>query len=488
MNRIVISVNTFQRKAAIIEDDRVVEIFNERDDESNIIKNIYKGRVANVLPGMESAFVDIGLKKNSFLFVDDLREFEEKYLNGLVNSEKPIEDLLTVGDQVVVQVLNVPRGNKGARVTTNFTIPGKYLVLMPNSDHIAISKKISNEDERQRLQKIFEEIMPNKMGVIIRTAARGKSVYHFEREISYLVKKWQDIEKRISKSKVGEILYNDNDIVIKILRDILNSNIDEIIVDNEEVYLEIIDYINAFSEGKSKTKVKLFYGENEIFEEYNIDKEIEKALQKEVWLDCGGYLVIEKTEALISIDINTGRNTGSYNLEKTVLNTNLEAAREIPKQLRIRNLSGIIIIDFIDMKLQEDKDLVIQQLDSELKKDRLKNNIVHFTDLGLIEMTRKRVGRNLSYFYQTDCPRCNGLGKVRSIEGTIEMIIRELKEVSKEMDIKIVCLLSTKEIIDKIKEVYFDILKEYFKKRGKYLKFVVEEINNKSGYDILLEK
>ncbi|MDP0488134.1 MAG: Rne/Rng family ribonuclease, partial [Fusobacterium sp. JB020] len=353
MNRIVISVNTFQRKAAIIEDDRVVEIFNERDDESNIIKNIYKGRVANVLPGMESAFVDIGLKKNSFLFVDDLREFEEKYLNGLVNSEKPIEDLLTVGDQVVVQVLNVPRGNKGARVTTNFTIPGKYLVLMPNSDHIAISKKISNEDERQRLQKIFEEIMPNKMGVIIRTAARGKSVYHFEREISYLVKKWQDIEKRILKSKVGEILYNDNDIVIKILRDILNSNIDEIIVDNEEVYLEIIDYINAFSEGKSKTKVKLFYGENEIFEEYNIDKEIEKALQKEVWLDCGGYLVIEKTEALISIDINTGRNTGSYNLEKTVLNTNLEAAREIPKQLRIRNLSGIIIIDFIDMKLQE---------------------------------------------------------------------------------------------------------------------------------------
>jgi len=488
MNRIVISVNTFQRKAAIIEDDRVVEIFNERDDESNIIKNIYKGRVANVLPGMESAFVDIGLKKNSFLFVDDLREFEEKYLNGLVNSEKPIEDLLTVGDQVVVQVLNVPRGNKGARVTTNFTIPGKYLVLMPNSDHIAISKKISNEDERQRLQKIFEEIMPNKMGVIIRTAARGKSVYHFEREISYLVKKWQDIEKRISKSKVGEILYNDNDIVIKILRDILNSNIDEIIVDNEEVYLEIIDYINAFSEGKSKTKVKLFYGENEIFEEYNIDKEIEKALQKEVWLDCGGYLVIEKTEALISIDINTGRNTGSYNLEKTVLNTNLEAAREIPKQLRIRNLSGIIIIDFIDMKLQEDKDLVIQQLDSELKKDRLKNNIVHFTDLGLIEMTRKRVGRNLSYFYQTDCPRCNGLGKVRSIEGTIEMIIRELKEVSKEMDIKTVCLLSTKEIIDKIKEVYFDILKEYFKKRGKYLKVVVEDINNKSGYDILLEK
>lgn len=330
--------------------------------------------------------------------------------------------------------------------------------------------------------------MPDRMGVIIRTAAREKSVYHFEREISYLVKKWQDIEKRISKSKVGEILYNDNDIVIKILRDILTNDIDEIIVDNEEVYLEIIDYINAFSEGKAKTKVKLFFGEQEIFEEYYIDKEIEKALQKEVWLDCGGYLVIEKTEALISIDINTGRNTGSYNLEKTVLNTNLEAAKEIPKQLRIRNLSGIIIIDFIDMKFQEDKDLVFKQLDLELKKDRLKNNIVHFTDLGLIEMTRKRVGRNLSYFYQVDCPSCNGTGKVKSAEGIIETIIKELKEVSKERDIKIICLISNKEVIEKIKEVYYDILKDHFQRKGKTLKVLIEDINNKVGYDILLEK
>lgn len=488
MNRIIINANDFQRKAAIIEDDRVVEVFNERDDESNITKNIYKGKVANVLPGMESAFVDIGLKKNTFLFIDDLREFEEKYLNGIVNSEKPIEDLLNVGDQVVVQVLNVPRGNKGARVTTNFTIPGKYLVLMPNSDHIAISKKIEEETERKRLQNIFEEIMPNKMGVIIRTAAKEKSIYHFEREISYLVKKWQEIEKRISKSKIGEILYNDNDIVIKILRDVLNNNIDEIVVDNEEVYLEIIDYINAFSEGKSKIKVKLFYGDQKIFEEYNIDKEIDKALQKEVRLDCGGYLVIEKTEALVSIDVNTGRNTGSYNLENTVLNTNLEAAKEIPKQLRIRNLSGIIIIDFIDMRLQEDKDLVIQKLELELRKDRLKNNIVHFTDLGLIEMTRKRVGRNLSYFYQEDCPRCNGIGKIKSIEGTIESIIKELKDVSNEIDIKIIYLKSTKEIIEKIKDVYYDILKNYFKNRGKKLEVIVEEVNNKAGYDILLEK
>lgn len=488
MNRIIINVNNFQKRAAIIEEGRVVEVLTEREDESNIIKNIYKGRVANVLPGMESAFVDIGLEKNSFLFVDDLREFEEKYLNGIVNSGKPIEDLLTVGDKVVVQVLNVPRGTKGARVTTNFTIPGKYLVLMPNSDHIAISKKIKDEDERARLQEIFEEIKPAKMGVIIRTAAQGKSVYHFEKEISYLVKKWEDIEKKIAKAKIGEVLYNDNSIVTTILRDILSNDIDELVVDNEEVYWEIIDYINAFSENNFKTKVKLFDENRDIFDEYNVNKEIQKALDKNVWLDCGGYLVIEKTEALVSIDVNTGKNTGSFNLEKTVLNTNLDAAREIPKQLRLRNLSGIIIIDFIDMKLQEDKDLVLQQLDAELKKDRTKNNIVHFTDLGLVEMTRKRVGRNLSYFYEEECPMCHGKGKIKSVDSIIEDVIKDFKKAAEEKDIKKIKITSSKRVINKIKETYYDIMTDYLKSRGKELSLSSEEINNITGYDIFLEK
>ena len=488
MNRIIINVNNFQKRAAIIEEGRVVEVLTEREDESNIIKNIYKGRVANVLPGMESAFVDIGLEKNSFLFVDDLREFEEKYLNGIVNSGKPIEDLLTVGDKVVVQVLNVPRGTKGARVTTNFTIPGKYLVLMPNSDHIAISKKIKDEDERARLQEIFEEIKPAKMGVIIRTAAQGKSVYHFEKEISYLVKKWEDIEKKIAKAKIGEVLYNDNSIVTTILRDILSNDIDELVVDNEEVYWEIIDYINAFSENNFKTKVKLFDENRDIFDEYNVNKEIQKALDKNVWLDCGGYLVIEKTEALVSIDVNTGKNTGSFNLEKTVLNTNLDAAREIPKQLRLRNLSGIIIIDFIDMKLQEDKDLVLQQLDAELKKDRTKNNIVHFTDLGLVEMTRKRVGRNLSYFYEEECPMCHGKGKIKSVDSIIEDVIKDFKKAAEEKDIKKIKITSSKRVINKIKEIYYDIMTDYLKSRGKELSLSSEEISNITGYDIFLEK
>lgn len=487
MNRIIISVNNFQKKAAIIEDERVVEVLTERQDESNIIKNIYKGKVKNVLPGMESAFIDIGLEKNSFLFVDDLREFEEEHFEG-VDKSKNIEDLLCVDDKVVVQVLNVPRGTKGARVTTNYTIPGKYLVLMPNNDHIAISKKIIDEDERNRLFSMVEEIKPNKMGVIIRTAAEGKSIYHFERELSYLVKKWEDIEKKIKKSKIGEVLYNDNSIITIILRDILTNDIDELIVDNEEIYWEIIDYINAFSENNFKTKVKLFPLEEDIFEKYNVNKEIEKALNKIVWLDCGGYLVIEKTEALVSIDVNTGKNTGRYNLERTVLNTNLDAAREIPKQLRLRNLSGIIIIDFIDMKVEEDKEVVLQQLEAELKKDRIKNNIVHFTDLGLVEMTRKRVGRQLNYFYEEDCPTCSGTGKIKSVEAIIEDIIKDFKKVAEDRDIKEISIISSKRVVSKLKDLYSDIMTEYLKRRGKKLIFLSEEINNIMGYDIFLKK
>lgn len=207
-----------------------------------------------------------------------------------------------------------------------------------------------------------------------------------------------------------------------------------------------------------------------------------------MWLDCGGYLVIEKTEALVSIDVNTGKNTGSFNLEKTVLNTNLDAAREIPKQLRLRNLSGIIIIDFIDMKLQEDKDLVLQQLDAELKKDRTKNNIVHFTDLGLVEMTRKRVGRNLSYFYEEECPMCHGKGKIKSVDSIIEDVIKDFKKAAEEKDIKKIKITSSKRVINKIKEIYYDIMTDYLKSRGKELSLSSEEINNITGYDIFLEK
>ena len=458
MNQIVINIDEFQSRAAIIEDGKVVEILIEREEEGRINGSIYKGKVANVLPGMESAFVNIGLEKNGFLYVNDLREFEEKYLDGILNSSRPIGGMLNVGDDVVVQILDEPRGTKGARVTTHFTIPGKYLVLMPNNDHIAISKKIKDEKERERLESIFKEIKPENMGVIIRTAAFGKSEFHFEREIEYLVKKWEDIEKKIKGAKIGEVLYKDNGIITTVLRDIFSNDIDELIVDNEDVYWEVIDYINAFSEKTLKTKIKLYKDgkEKDIFDLYGINEEIDKALNEVVWLECGGYLVIQKTEALISIDVNTGKNTGSLNLEETVVNTNIEAAKEIPRQLRLRNFGGIIIIDFIDMRVEEDKIKVLEALEKHLQKDRIKNNIVHFTDLGLVEMTRKRSGKPLAYYFQEVCPCCNGTGKIKSKDALIHELMKEIKICSEDKDISTIKVRLSKNLIESFKEIYFD--------------------------------
>ncbi|MCI7188896.1 MAG: Rne/Rng family ribonuclease [Fusobacterium mortiferum] len=488
MNQIVINIDEFQSRAAIIEDEKVVEVLIEREEERRINANIYKGKVANVLPGMESAFVNIGLEKNAFLYVNDLREFEEKYLDGICNSERPIEDILTVGDEVVVQVLSEPRGTKGARVTTHYTIPGKYLVLMPNNNHIAISKKIKEEEERNRLEEIVRDLKPENMGVIIRTAAQGKSIFHFEREMEYLVKKWEDIEKKTSTAKIGEVLYKDNGIVATVLRDIFSNEIDELVIDNEEAYWEVIDYINAFSEKTLKTKIKL-YNDDEIgiFERYGIEKEIENALKEEVRLECGGYLVIQKTEALISIDVNTGKNTGSYNLEQTVLNTNLEAAREIPRQLRLRNLGGIIIIDFIDMRLEEDKLKVLEALEQNLSKDRIKNNIVHFTDLGLIEMTRKRTGKPLYNYFQERCPMCEGTGKIKSKDSVIHEMMIEIKECAKDEDINIIKVILSKKLKIAFKELYFDFVEDFVKSRKK--KIILEENSqNDYSYEIILMK
>ena len=489
MNQIVINIDEFQSRAAIIEDGKVVEILIEREEEGRINGSIYKGKVANVLPGMESAFVNIGLEKNGFLYVNDLREFEEKYLDGILNSSRPIEDILNVGDDVVVQILNEPRGTKGARVTTHFTIPGKYLVLMPNNDHIAISKKIKDEKERERLESIFKEIKPENMGVIIRTAAFGKSEFHFEREIEYLVKKWEDIEKKIKGAKIGEVLYKDNGIITTVLRDIFSNDIDELIVDNEDVYWEVIDYINAFSEKTLKTKIKLYKDgkEKDIFDLYGINEEIDKALNEVVWLECGGYLVIQKTEALISIDVNTGKNTGSLNLEETVVNTNIEAAKEIPRQLRLRNFGGIIIIDFIDMRVEEDKIKVLEALEKHLQKDRIKNNIVHFTDLGLVEMTRKRSGKPLAYYFQEVCPCCNGTGKIKSKDALIHELMKEIKICSEDKDISTIKVRLSKNVIESFKEIYFEIIKEFLKMKKKAIELEVDT-NNSCQYEIILVK
>lgn len=485
MNQIIMSINDFEERAALLEGEKLTEFFIQRNEQNRINGNIYKARVANVLPGMESVFLDIGTTKNAFLHVQDLREYEEKYLNGIENSNRPIEDILSVGDEIIVQIVKEPRGDKGARVTTHYTIPGKYLVLMPNDGHIAISQKIKESKERERLETIIGNMKPDEMGVIIRTAAKDKNNLHFEREIEYLVKKWKSIEKSFKKSNVGDILYQDNDMVTRTVRDVFSNQIDELIIDDEKRYWEIVDYVKAFSDNTFKTKVKLFQSSLHIFDHYNVTRGLETALNERVWLDCGGYLIIQKTEALISIDVNTGRNTGMTNLEETVVETNVEAAIEIARQLRLRNLSGIIIIDFIDMRVEKDKLKVVEVLSQNLKKDRIKNNIIHFTDLGLVEMTRKRQGVPLAKYYQKPCPHCDGTGIVKSKESIILDIMREIREIAEDDDIKRIKLITNVELYDFIREDYIEFITGYLKLRSK--EFILEKNKKNNNYEILME-
>lgn len=493
MKRIVLNKDIFGCKAAIIEDEKVVEIYVERDGESDCNGHIYKGKVSNVIPGMDAAFINIGMEKNAFLHIDNIAEYQAEKTAAGGELKKGIDRYLSEGEEIVVQAISEPTGTKGPRITTQCTIPGKFLVLVPNNNQVSISKKIESPEERERLEKIMDEIKPDNFGVIIRTAAQDKSVFHFEREMSYLINRWKKLESRVKSSKIGEMLYSENDLLSRMVRDIFNEDIDEFIVNDEELYHDILNYVNAFGDQRSGKKIKFYDDYEDIFDKYKVTEEIAKALEKIVPLECGGYLVIESTEALTTIDINTGKNIGRdinrIGLENTTLKTNLEAAKEIPRQLMLRNIGGIIIIDFIDMKEEENKKLLLTELENSLKSDRIKNSIIHFTDLNLIEMTRKRTGNPLGYYYYDNCPMCNGKGKVKSTEALVEDVLRELRLVMKDNDFSAIKISAEKALYKKLKYEYGDFINAYVEKRKKRLQ--LEEIKERElsrWYEINLIK
>lgn len=469
--QIIICINEFEERGALMVDEKLEEFFIQRKEEGRVTKNIYQGRIANILPGMEAIFVDIGMEKNAFLHFKDASKREFK-----------------IGEEIVVQVVKEPRGDKGARVTMNYTLPGKYLILVPNNNHIAISKKIGYPKDRERLKDIFQEIGKGDYGVIVRTESARLSPEELEKEYNYLISKWERVEDNFKRKKTGEQIYEDNDLVTRIVRDVFSQDIDELIVDDEEKYWEIVEYVKTFGAAKFKTKVKLFQSSLNIFDHYNVSKDLEEGLGKRVWLDCGGYIIIEETEALVSIDVNTGRNIGKSNLGATILETNIEAAKEIGRQLRIRNLSGIIIIDFIDMRNEKDKVLLYETLEEELSRDRIQTNIAHYTSLGLIEMTRKREGKPLSKYYLEECNYCQGSGVIKSKENVTLDILREIRELAEEEDISKIVLETTKEVKSFIKKNYLNFIVEYLRIRGKVFENIGTKESLNSKYQIKMEK
>ncbi|KNZ69555.1 ribonuclease, Rne/Rng family [Thermincola ferriacetica] len=427
LKEILVNVREEETRVAVLEDKVVVEIYIERSLNQRLVGNIYKGKVENVLPGMQAAFVDIGLEKNAFLFVEDAvpprtTTDEEAKSNYHVN----ITDVLKEGQEILVQIAKEPIGTKGARVTTHITLPGRYLVLMPTVDYIGISRRIENESERERLKALAEKVKPANMGLIVRTIAEGMDEEELVQDVTVLTKLWKKIQNRSCHGPVPNLIHKDLELVQRILRDIFTEDIDNLVIDSRYEYEKVLELMELTTP-QLKSRVSLYEQDN-LFEKFGVDEEIEKILKPRVWLKCGGYIVIDQTEALTAIDVNTGKYVGSTNLADTVLKTNLDAAVEIARQLRLRNIGGIIIVDFIDMPDQEHQRMVLQKLEEEVRKDKTKTNVLGLTQLGLVEMTRKKVRQGLENVLLKPCPYCDGRGKVLS-EETIS--IRAKNEIFK---------------------------------------------------------
>jgi len=420
--KILLSVGFKEKRVAVLEEDKLVELRSERFlDKDAAFGNIYKGKVVNVLPGMDAAFVNIGTEKNAFIHACDLKQESCE--------KQKIQKLVHPGENLMVQIKKEATGTKGARVTSQLTVPGHYLVLMPSGKGIGISRRIEDENERDRLKLLADKIKPAKMGLIIRTAANGVTPEELINDLDYLLQLWSKIEKKARREKAPALLYSDSDLTYRLVRNLLVEDLDKIIVDSQkegEKLREALQEINP----KAVSKVSFYSDKEPLFQAYGIEHEIEKSLRRKIWLDCGGFLIFDQTEALLIIDVNTGKFTGKDSLQSTVLRTNLDAAQEIARQLRLRNTGGIIIIDFIDMEDPKDKEQVRQRLEECLKKDRVRTNILGFTSLGLLELTRQKSSHDLSSIMQKTCPECGGLGKIYDEETLALRLIRDLKSTA----------------------------------------------------------
>jgi len=395
-------------QSALLEDGILTEFGVERTEGASLIGNLYKGRVVNVLPGMQAAFVDIGLAKNAFLYVDDVLH---AHLDKQPKEKPAIGDLLKPGDELLVQIMKEPLGGKGARVTTHFSIPGRWLVYMPDADYIGISKKIEQESERARLRGLAEAVRSEGEGIILRTNAEGESRESLEGDLNGLRNVWRNIVEASRTAAAPRELHRDTRLVGRLVRDVMTPDTEQLIIDDEASAEEAKAYLKATAPALAD-RVRIYRETKPIFEKYGIKEQLDKAFQQRFWLPSGGYLVWEQTEALTVIDVNTGKYTGSVDLEETVFQTNKEAADAVARLLRLRDVGGIIIIDFIDMETDEHRHQIAQQLEHGIKRDRTKCQVVGWTRLGLMELTRKKARENaMKYFYET-CAACKGSGKI----------------------------------------------------------------------------
>ncbi len=433
MNReILVNANRDETRVALVEDGAVVEFYAERPSSQKLAGNIFLGKVTNVLPGMQAAFIEIGEEKNAFLYVDDALlppnlEDAEGAIPVKRRKKRTISELVKPGQEVLVQVVKEAIGTKGARVTRHVTFPGRYLVLMPTVSYVGVSRRITDEEERQRLRRIAKSMKPKDMGVIIRTVAEKKSEEELKQDLAFLVKIWERVQAKAAGVKAPSLVHKDLGLVFRVVRDELNLETTRMLVDDVTTYGKILELLDTTS-AEMKDRV-MYYRDREfpLFSLYGVEAAIDKALQRQVWLRSGGYIVIDKTEALTVIDVNTGRFVGTKNLADTVFKINMEACQEISRQLRLRDIGGIIVVDFIDMENAEHREKLIQELEMQLKHDHTKTVVVGITGLGLLEMTRKKVRQSIDATMTRMCPYCGGKGTVLSEETVAGRVRREIR-------------------------------------------------------------
>src|SRR5689334_21697314 len=451
----IVSTNGHETMVAILEDDLVAEVFVERERQRGVVGNVYKGRVSKVLPGMQSSFIDIGLERDGFLYVaeviDTLEEFEKLESDDDAKgrgqgrgdardrAQQKIEELLKEGQEILVQVVKEPLGTKGARLTSHVTMAGRFLVFMPTVDHVGVSRKIESREERSRLRGIVREFRESHGftgGVIIRTAAAGRPKEDIVSDLEAFHAIWTGIRQKMESSRAPAVVFQEQSLVSKLLRDLLTEDFQAIRIDNAHEHQRVVDLVQRILPNLAG-RVKLYSKPFPIFDEYGVQAEIDKALKSKVWLKSGGSIVINQTEALVAIDVNTGRYVGkksSGRLEDTIVKTNLEAVKEIVRQIRLRDLGGIIVLDFIDMEEKKNRQKVLQAVEQELKKDRSPSKALQVSDFGLVIITRKRVKQSLERVMTEPCPYCSGTGTIKASATICYDILNEVKKVSPDLD------------------------------------------------------
>ena len=431
-SELIINVTFNETRIAFLENGVLVEFFIEKKNDNSMVGNIYKGKVARIVPGMDAAFVDIGLEKSAFLYVGDIildRTMYEEYDDSdyPVTLNERIEGVLEDGQELIVQVSREPIGQKGTRVTSKITLPGRLLVLMPGTEHIGVSRRIEQEEERKKLATMLkDEICPKGYGLIARTASEGKAKEELGADLNFLKRIWESIQEKAKTVRAPSILHQDLGIIFRVIRDLHSHNLKKIIVDDVFVYERVREFLKDYLPEEG-CEVVYFDEKDPIFEVFRIEIEIAKLLHKKIWLKSGGYIVLDYTEALTVIDVNTGRYLGKKDLEDTILRTNLEAVKEIAYQIRLRNIGGIIIIDFIDMERKESRETVFQALIDALKKDRIKTFAYPISELGLVQITRKRTRHNIVNLLTEICPTCEGSGYIKSRYTVCYEVLRELR-------------------------------------------------------------